>query len=42
MDSRHPELGTTRPAVFREPGALLYAGNCKDLLDASIAGRPAL
>lgn len=31
-----------RPAVFREPGALLYAGNCKDLLDASIAGKVTL
>ncbi len=31
-----------RPAVFREPGALLYAGNCKDLLDASLAGKVTL
>lgn len=29
----------SRPAVFREPGALLYAGNCNDLLEASIAGK---
>lgn len=31
-----------RPAVFREPGALLYAGNCQDLLDASLAGKVTL
>jgi AraC family transcriptional regulator, L-rhamnose operon regulatory protein RhaS len=31
-----------RPAVFREPGALLYAGNCNDLLKASLAGKVAL
>ena len=42
MDTRHPGLGASRPAVFREPGALLYAGNCKDLLDASIAGKVTL
>lgn len=34
---RHRALA--RPAVFREPGALLYAGNCNDLLEASIAGK---
>lgn len=28
-----------RPAVFREPGALLYAGNCSDLLVAADAGK---
>lgn len=32
----------SRPAVFREPGALLYAGNCSDLLDASLAGKVTL
>lgn len=41
-----PELdkasAVARPAVFREPGALLYAGNCKDLLDASLAGKVTL
>lgn len=31
-----------RPTVFREPGALLYAGNCKDLLDASLDGKVTL
>lgn len=31
-----------RPAVFREPGALLYAGNCEDLLKASMAGKVTL
>ncbi len=31
-----------RPAVFREPGALLYAGNCQDLLKASMAGKVTL
>ena len=31
-----------RPAVFREPGALLYAGNCSDLLTASLAGKVVL
>jgi AraC family transcriptional regulator, L-rhamnose operon regulatory protein RhaS len=40
MDTQHPDLA--RPAVFREPGALLYAGNCKDLLDASLAGKVTL
>ena len=42
MESLHPTMGPARPAVFREPGALLYAGNCKDLLDASIAGKVTL
>ncbi|MFC0013308.1 AraC family transcriptional regulator [Devosia nitrariae] len=32
----------SRPAVFREPGALLYAGNCSDLFDASLAGKVTL
>lgn len=32
----------SRPAVFREPGALLYAGNCSDLLVASQAGKVVL
>ena len=32
----------SRPAVFREPGALLYAGNCSDLLVAANAGKVAL
>lgn len=32
----------SRPAVFREPGALLYAGNCQDLLKASMAGKVTL
>lgn len=32
----------SRPTVFREPGALLYAGNCQDLLTASRAGKVAL
>ncbi len=40
MDLRAAALA--RPAVFREPGALLYAGNCKDLLDASLAGKVTL
>jgi AraC family L-rhamnose operon regulatory protein RhaS len=31
-----------RPAVFREPGALLYAGNCGDLLVAAQAGKVVL
>ncbi|WP_417580944.1 hypothetical protein [Pelagibacterium sp.] len=31
-----------QPTVFREPGALLYAGNCIDLLDASLAGKVTL
>ncbi len=35
-------LALTRPAVFREPGALLYAGNCADLLVASQAGKVTL
>jgi AraC family L-rhamnose operon regulatory protein RhaS len=33
------ERATSRPTVFREPGALLYAGNCRDLLEASRAGK---
>ena len=32
----------SRPAVFTEPGALLYAGNCADLYEASLAGKVAL
>ena len=36
------ERAVNRPAVFREPGALLYAGNCQDLLKASIAGKVTL
>ncbi|MDB5585721.1 MAG: transcriptional regulator, AraC family [Devosia sp.] len=32
----------SRPAVFRAPGALLYAGNCADLLVASEAGKVVL
>jgi AraC family L-rhamnose operon regulatory protein RhaS len=42
MDSPNPDMSTMRPAVFREPGALLYAGNCKDLLEASLAGKVTL
>lgn len=42
MDARGREAALARPAVFREPGALLYAGNCKDLLDASVAGKVVL
>ncbi|MCW0000255.1 AraC family transcriptional regulator [Pararhizobium sp. YC-54] len=37
MGKRNPNAAE-RPAVFREPGALLYAGNCQDLLEASRAG----
>lgn len=29
----------SRPAVFSEPGALLYAGNCSDLYKASLEGK---
>lgn len=32
----------SRPAVFTEPGALLYAGNCSDLYEASLAGKVTL
>jgi AraC family L-rhamnose operon regulatory protein RhaS len=32
----------SRPAVFTEPGALLYAGNCADLYEASLAGKVTL
>ena len=32
----------SRPAVFSEPGALLYAGNCNDLYEASVAGKVTL
>lgn len=28
--------------MFTEPGALLYAGNCRDLYDASLAGKVTL
>jgi AraC family transcriptional regulator, L-rhamnose operon regulatory protein RhaS len=31
-----------RPAVFTEPGALMYAGNCADLYEASLAGKVTL
>lgn len=36
------EKALSRPAVFREPGALLYAGNCNDLLKASLDGKVTL
>lgn len=36
------QSAVSRPAVFREPGALLYAGNCSDLLVASQAGKVVL
>lgn len=36
------ERAVNRPAVFREPGALLYAGNCQDLMKASLAGQVSL
>ena len=36
------ERAVARPAVFTEPGALLYAGNCRDLYDASLAGKVTL
>ena len=39
MNARRKERAVARPAVFGGLGALLYAGNCKDLLDASIAGK---
>ena len=42
MNVHDRTLALARPAVFREPGALLYAGNCKDLLDASLAGKVTL
>lgn len=32
----------SRPAVFTEPGALLYAGNCSDLYKASLEGKVTL
>ncbi len=32
----------SRPAVFTEPGALMYAGNCADLHEASVAGKVTL
>jgi AraC family L-rhamnose operon regulatory protein RhaS len=39
MDKSEKARAVARPTVFREPGALLYAGNCKDLLEASLAGK---
>ena len=36
------ELAVARPAVFTEPGALLYAGTCSDLYEASLAGKVTL
>ncbi len=42
MRSEDKARSVARPAVFREPGALLYAGNCQALLDASLAGKVAL
>ncbi|WIJ23828.1 helix-turn-helix transcriptional regulator [Devosia sp. RR2S18] len=32
----------SRPAVFTEPGALMYAGNCSDLYQAALAGKVTL
>jgi AraC family L-rhamnose operon regulatory protein RhaS len=32
----------SRPAVFTEPGALMYAGNCSDLYQASLQGKVSL
>ncbi|MBE1202785.1 AraC family transcriptional regulator [Aminobacter carboxidus] len=42
MESDRNARAAARPAVFREPGALLYAGNCQDLLKASMAGKVTL
>ncbi|MES0884540.1 AraC family transcriptional regulator [Roseibium sp. SCP14] len=42
LNSHDKAKAIARPAVFREPGALLYAGNCKDLLDASLEGEVTL
>lgn len=42
MSRNKNERAAGRPAVFREPGALLYAGNCQDLMTASRAGEVSL
>ncbi|WEJ60141.1 AraC family transcriptional regulator [Devosia sp. FJ2-5-3] len=42
MNSEAREKALARPAVFTEPGALMYAGNCADLYDASLAGKVTL
>ena len=42
MNSEAREKALARPAVFTEPGALMYAGNCSDLYDASLAGKVTL
>lgn len=42
MSKINNERAVSRPAVFREPGALLYAGNCQDLMKASLAGHVSL
>ena len=42
MNSQARADALARPAVFTEPGALLYAGNCSDLYEASLAGKVTL
>lgn len=39
MNAEARERVLSRPAVFTEPGALLYAGNCADLYEASLQGK---
>jgi AraC family transcriptional regulator, L-rhamnose operon regulatory protein RhaS len=42
VNSELKQHAVARPAVFTEPGALLYAGNCADLYEASLAGKVTL
>jgi AraC family L-rhamnose operon regulatory protein RhaS len=42
MNAEAREKAVSRPAVFTEPGALMYAGNCSDLYQASLEGKVTL
>ncbi|ODT47856.1 AraC family transcriptional regulator [Devosia sp. 63-57] len=42
MNAEAKARALLRPAVFTEPGALMYAGNCSDLYEASLAGKVVL
>lgn len=42
MNAEARKTALSRPAVFTEPGALIYAGNCADLYQASLDGKVTL
>ncbi|SFV37373.1 AraC family transcriptional regulator, L-rhamnose operon regulatory protein RhaS [Devosia crocina] len=42
MNAEARQKALSRPAVFTEPGALMYAGNCADLFQAALEGKVTL